>query len=146
MTRTKIRELRIDDAKAIRGIQEAITKRKVSRSFEKKIESYAREKSETCLVAEVDGEIAGYIIGDIKTWGFGVEKSGWIEMVGVHPDFMGSGYGRRLGLALLRRLRKKKVKTVYTSVRWEWGDMISFFKSLGFERSDFINLERKMEE
>ena len=33
----------------------------------------------------------GFIIGFIKEWGFGVERSGWIEMVEVDPKIMGLG-------------------------------------------------------
>jgi hypothetical protein len=30
------------------------------------------------------------------------------------------------------------------SARWDSTDLLSFFKSIGFERSEFINLERRM--
>jgi hypothetical protein len=34
------------------------------------------------------------------------------------------------------------IETVYTSVRWDSTDMLSFFKTLGFDRSKFINLRK----
>jgi len=40
--------------------------------------------------------------------------------------------------------RERKIENVYTAVRWDAVDMLSFFKSVGFGRSDFINLIRKL--
>jgi hypothetical protein len=34
------------------------------------------------------------------------------------------------------------VENVYTSVRWDSTDLLSFFKTLGFDRSNFINLRK----
>jgi len=36
------------------------------------------------------------------------------------------------------------VKKIYTSVRWDSTDLLSFFKAVGFERSDFINLRKDL--
>ena len=141
---TKIRDAKVSDAAAIARIQEAVTRRKVSREFGGKVHSYVRKSGGLSLVAEVDGRVVGYVIGDVKTWGFGVEESGWIEMVGVHPEHMGKGLGKKLGAAILSGFRARGVTCVYTTVRWDWGDMLAFFKSLGFEQSDFINLEKTL--
>lgn len=96
-----------------------------------------------CLVAETDDAVAGFIVGSIKDWGFGVERTGWIEIVGVSPEHMGKGIGKALGEALISYFRDKGIKEVYTSVRWDSGDLIEFFKSLGFDKSGFINLVYK---
>ncbi|MEW5760309.1 MAG: GNAT family N-acetyltransferase, partial [Candidatus Thermoplasmatota archaeon] len=68
-----------------------------------------------------------------------------IEILGVEPDYMGRGIGRKLGKAILKIFKDNGIKIVYTAVRWDSGDLLSFFKNLGFERSDFINLERCIE-
>ena len=39
----------------------------------------------------------------------------------------------------------KSNKDIYTSVRWDSTDLLSFFKTLGFQRSDFINLHKSLE-
>jgi ribosomal protein S18 acetylase RimI-like enzyme len=76
----------------------------------------------------------------VKGEGFGLEQSGWIEVVGVHPSQMGIGIGQALAERLFDFFRKRRVRDVYTAVRWDAVDMLSFFKSLGFDRSTFINL------
>jgi N-acetylglutamate synthase-like GNAT family acetyltransferase len=103
--------------------------------------SYIQKSPNTCLVAEMDATIAGFIIGSIKEWGFGVERSGWIEMIEVDPKLMGEGIGKTLGEAIIKHFKKADIKNVYTSVLWDSGDLIAFFKSIGFDKSNFINLE-----
>lgn len=97
----------------------------------------------TCIVAEKNNILAGFIIGRIKEWGFGVERSGWIEMIEIDPKFMGEGIGKKLGEALIKKFYKEGITKVYTSVKWDSGDLISFFKSIGFDKSGFINLKYK---
>ena len=105
--------------------------------------SYIKKSPKTCLVAEKDNKVAGFIVGCAMEWGFGVERSGWIEMIEVDPKLMGRGIGKTLGEALLRYFKDEGLKEVYTSVRWDSSDLIAFFKSIGFDKSSFINLEYK---
>ena len=144
MTSIKIRQLELRDKAAIFEIQEAITKHKADKDWEQLVEGYIKNSGDTSLVAEEDSKVVGFMLGDIKTYGFGVPRSGWIEVIGVHPRHMGSGIGKKLGNELIKIFKGKKVKHIFTSVRWDSGDLIAFFKSIGFERSNFTNLERKI--
>jgi ribosomal protein S18 acetylase RimI-like enzyme len=105
--------------------------------------SFIKKTPKTCFVIEKDNKIVGFIVGCIKEWGFGVERSGWIEMIEVDPKFMGEGIGTTLGEALINYFKDEGLKEVYTSVKWDSADLISFFKSIGFDKSGFINLEYK---
>ena len=134
------------DFEDIRKIQEAIMKRPVSDLLENRIREYMKKDPNSCLVAEVEGTVAGFVIGDIKDWGFGVEKSGWLETIGIHPKHMGKGIGKALGEKLLEHFRSRGIKNIYTQARWDSGDLLAFFKSIGFDRSDFINLEKRLED
>ena len=87
--------------------------------------------------------VLGFIVGAIKDWGFGLERAGWIEMVEVDPKYMGQGVGKELGRSLLSSFKNVGITEVYTSVRWDSGDLIEFFKSIGFKKSSFINLVSK---
>ena len=107
--------------------------------FGKSIEKSPR----TSLVARREGKVVGFIVGDIREWVFGVERAGWIETFGVEPQHMGGGVGKALGEALVARFREEGIEDIYTSVRWDSGDLISFFKSIGFDKSSFINLRLK---
>lgn len=117
--------------------------RDVSYSIEDLFSSFIKKSPKTCIVAEKNDRVVGFIVGCIKEWGFGVERSGWIEMIEVDPKFMGKGIGTTLGDALIHYFRDEGLKEVYTTVKWDSGDLITFFKSIGFDKSGFINLEYK---
>ncbi|HIC85565.1 MAG TPA: GNAT family N-acetyltransferase, partial [Desulfobacterales bacterium] len=93
---------------------------------------------------EVEGKVVGYMITYVIYGGFGIEKSAWIATLGVDPRFMGQGIGRRLFQKIMEVYREKKVEYIFTSVRWDAADLLSFFKTLGFDRSSFINLRKKL--
>jgi ribosomal protein S18 acetylase RimI-like enzyme len=140
----KIRKIRPNDVPRIIVIQEAIIKRKVSRRWVQMVEGHLRKQEGVGLVASREGQVMGFIIGEVKGEGFGLEQSGWIEVVGVHPSQMGIGIGQALAEGLFDFFRKRGVRDVYTAVRWDAVDMLSFFKSVGFDRSTFINLIKRL--
>ena len=64
--------------------------------------------------------------------------------VGVDPKYMGQGIGDRLAQEVFNFFKVKGIKDIYTSVRWDSTDLLSFFKRLGFDRSNFINLRKHL--
>jgi ribosomal protein S18 acetylase RimI-like enzyme len=97
------------------------------------------------LGAEVDGKLIGFILGEIKIWEFGRgETTGWIKVLGVDRDYQGRGVGHKLGDTLLSHFQKKNVKKVRTLVDWYEGDLISYFKSLGFNMLNMLPLEKEI--
>ncbi len=97
------------------------------------------------LGAEIDGKLTGFIFGEVKFWEFGRgEKTGWIKVLGVDQDFQGMGVGHKLGETLLGHFKKMNVKKVRTLVDWYEGDLISYFKSLGFNMLGMLPLEKEI--
>ena len=147
MTDITVRPMGDRDISQAADIHRGVVREGLSQGMDYAIEalfvSFIKKSPKTCLVAEVDNNVAGFVIGGIKEWGFGVERSGWIEMIEVDPKLMGKGVGKTLGEALLKYFRDEEIKEVYTSVKWDSGDLIEFFKSIGFDKSSFINLEYK---
>jgi N-acetylglutamate synthase-like GNAT family acetyltransferase len=58
---------------------------------------------------------------------------------------MGQGIGKRLAQEIFAEYRKMGVKHIFTSVTWDSADLLSFFKTLGFDRSRFINLRKELD-
>lgn len=137
-----IRKLKKEDAQEIIKIYGAITMKPVSDDFKRVVEEHAQRDDEACFVAELDGKVAGFMISYILTAGFGVPKSAWIATLGVEPSFMGEGIGASLAEEIFKYYKDKGIENVYTSVRWDSTDLLSFFKTLGFDRSNFINLRK----
>jgi len=138
----QIRRLTQEDAGEISRIYAAITRKPVSADFKRGVEDHAHREDGACFVAEIDGRVVGFMISYILTSGFGMAKSAWIATLGVSPDFMGQGIGAGLAEEIFAFYRSQGIENVYTSVRWDSSDMLSFFKTLGFDRSNFINLRK----
>jgi len=141
----QIRKIKAEDASDIGSIQAAITKSPTNIDFRQIIEDQVRKDEDVSFVAEIDGRVVGYMISYIVFGGFGLEKGAWIATLGVDPKFMGQGIGKRLAEEILEVYRKKGINDIYTSVRWDSVDLLSFFKTLGFDRSNFINLRKELD-
>lgn len=140
-----IRELRLEDAQAIEDIRAAISPQDANVDFLKLVKQQASDgNSAASLVAELNGKVVGYMISTTLYAGFGIRKSAWIMAIGVHPDYMGQGIGLALANRVCDIYRAKKVESIYSSVMWDSIDVLSFFKKLGFRRSEFINLKKDL--
>jgi len=141
----KIREVTFKDAEAIQQIRRAISEDDAEVDFAKFIEQQISEGDrKSSLAAEIDGKVVGYMISTTLYAGFGIKKSAWIMAIGVHPDYMGQGIGLKLADKICEIYKNKGVEYIYSSVLWDSTDVLSFFKKLGFERSEFINLKKKL--
>jgi len=142
----KFRKLSVEDLPQIIHIQEIITKKKIGL---KKITQWGdtiQNDSSLSLVALDGDQVVGFIISEIMTNSFGLDQSGWIKIIGVHPKHMGAGIGQSLITQLFKQFKKKKIMEIYTAAQWDAVDILSFFKSIGFDRSNFINLYKKLEQ
>ncbi len=140
----KFRKLSAEDLPQVIHIQEIITKKK---GGPKKLTHWGdtiQKDSSLCLVALDKDQMVGFVISEIMTDSFGLDQSGWIKFIGVHPKYMGTGIGQSLMTQLFKQFKKKKINEIYTAARWDSVDLLSFFKSVGFNRSNFINLYKKL--
>jgi len=140
-----VRRLRVEDAEDICKIQNDITQTFVNADFKKTIKEQARNAENANFVAELQGKVVGYMISYILSGSFGMEKNAWIAMLGVDPKLMGQGIGNKLAEEIFAFYQKEGIENIYTSVRWDSTDLLSFFKTLGFDRSNFINLRKVIE-
>jgi len=139
-----IRKIKPEDADEITAIQSAITKASPAIDFRYIIEEHVQRGGDVSFCAELDGKVVGYMISYIVHGGFGIQKSAWIATLGVDSKFMGQGIGRLLAEKLLAVYREKGIEHIFTTVRWDSVDLLSFFKTLGFDRSDYIHLSKKL--
>ncbi len=137
-----IRRLEPGDADDICRIQKAIAKDLGTIDYHRVVEEEAKREDRVSFVAELDGKVVGFLITYILYGGFGLEKSAWIGLFGVDPKYMGQGIGKRMAGEVFDVFRKINIGNIFTSVKWDSTDLLSFFKSLGFDRSNFINLEK----
>lgn len=130
----QIRQLDTVDIGAVTTIDEKITGRYHPEEWERRIGYYLRRDPDAALVAEVDGQVVGFMLGEIRSGEFGLmEPTGWIEVLGVDPDHQGGSVGRKLASALLEHFTAEGATSVRTLVDETMDDISGFFSSLGFE-------------
>jgi ribosomal protein S18 acetylase RimI-like enzyme len=137
-----IRRIKKEDSKDIARIYASIVKRYEEIDFDRIIREQVRNTGMANFVAELKGRVVGFIISYTLSGGFGIDKSAWVAMVGVDPKFMGKGIGKAMAEEVFRFYKEQGIHNIYTSVRWDSTDLLSFFKTLRFDRSDFINLSK----
>jgi predicted N-acetyltransferase YhbS len=141
----KIRQLKKEDQGAIVEIDERVLGENREEYWVRKLASMNSRSSQVSLVAEVEGRVVGFILGDVSGWEFGVpETIAWIDTLGIDPTYQKKGLATLLANELIKRLKSQGVKTVYTLVKWQDWDLLQFFHAMGFTRGDLINLELKI--
>ncbi len=145
MENINIRALKKEDLPAIVEIDEKVLGENRKEYWERKIEALDTKSTQTSFAAEVEGNVVGFILGDISGWEFGVPDTiGWIDTIGVDPAYQKKGLATALANELIRGLKAVGVKTIYTLVSWNDWDLLQFFHAMGFSRGDMINLELKI--
>jgi len=147
-----IRFLGMDDLDDVLRIQAKIVGEQASDNAEKlaslkDTSVYHLQHGDPLMIlgAEIDKKLVGFVIGDVRRWEFGrSEMTGWILILGVDPEYHGMGVGRKLGSTLMEHFRKKNVRKVQTLVEWHDGELISYFKSLGFSLLQMLPLEKQL--
>lgn len=93
------------------------------------------------LVAEADGGVAGFVIGEVRDWEFGSPPCGWVFAIDVDPDRRQLGVGSRLLEEIGRGFRRAGVTVIRTLLARDNALILSFFRSHGMMAAPFIPLE-----
>ncbi len=128
-----IRPLTELDIEGIVEIDEKLGGRYRPAVWEQRVGYYLRRDPESSVVAEAGGKVVGFMLGEVRSGEFGLdEATGWVEVLGVDPEFRGRAIGKRLGETLLANLERRGAVTVRTLVDDSMAELGGFFTSLGF--------------
>ena len=142
-----VRTMTADDLDAVVRIDAAASGRRRPTYFGKLIERSVQH-ADLCisLVAELDGQVAGFVVGTLYYGEFGVaEPSAGIDVIGVDGRYR----RRKVGRALMRQLRINlaalRITSLRTEVSWDDFGLLAFFRSAGFRPSSRLCLERELD-
>jgi flavin-dependent dehydrogenase/ribosomal protein S18 acetylase RimI-like enzyme len=142
----KVRRMTVRDIDQVLRLDEKITGKPHAAYYESKAAAYIARAPDYCLVAEHLDRIVGFVLGDVRGWEFASELSGWLEIIGVDPDYHGQGVSRALMDELFGKFAHAGVAVVNTMVNWNDGDLIDYFRANGFDRGEYVNLVKRFDE
>ena len=147
LSEINIRPMNIQDLDAIVEIDRKVLGKPRPDYWSKMLELPNPRYPLSCLVAEREGKVIGFIVGEVRGWEFGVPDTiGWISTIGVDPAYQHRGVARKLSQEFIRNLKAIRVSIIYTLVNWGDWDLLKFFRAMGFTRGgDMINLELKID-
>jgi len=97
------------------------------------------------FVAEVSGQIAGFVLARHAYIGEPVVEVGLIQILGVAPTYWRQGIATKLVDALLERCKSRGLKTVRIMVNERDSQLQSFFEQhMGFRRGQLIDYSKSL--
>ena len=143
----KIRLMKAGDFEAVVGIDEKVLKVARPEYYEMKFDKLFNTKDflPTSLVAEEDGTVVGFIMGELFMGEYGIfQEEARLDTIGVDPDHQHKGIGKRLINEFIDHIKKLGVQKINTLVDWNDSVLMHFFSSNEFSPSKSINLERNL--
>ena len=142
-TELKFRPLKVDDIDTIMEIDEKILRRKRSELFRIQLKEQIEKHGEESFGAVTsNGLLVGYLVAETVVYIYGTDDlSAWIILLGVDPKYQDRGVGTALVKQAISYFNQKGIKTIRTICAWNWGDLVEFFSSVGFNLSTYLTLE-----
>jgi ribosomal protein S18 acetylase RimI-like enzyme len=146
-----IRQMEIDDIASVYHLGERLFTSEelpiLYRTWDQyEVTDYFSSDPDYCLVAEVDGEIVGFVLATtIEKEGTAWKRYGYLSWMGVDERFQRSKLGRRLYKKLEERLQEDGVRMVIADTEGDNQGAISFFNAIGFSvRGDHLWLAKTL--
>ena len=141
--RIVVRPVRRGDLDPVIDIDATVTgieKRKYWASVYKRYGS-GEQREQQFLVAEADGKVVGFVIGEVRDWEFGSPPCGWVFAIDVDPNARLGGVGTNLLQAISANFRRAGVRKLRTMLAMDNTLILSFFRSQGMMAGPLIALE-----
>jgi len=132
-----IRQMEIDDVATVFHMGETLFRaREVPNLYrtwdDYEVITFFQGDSEYCLVAEVDEQIVGFVLGTTVTKSHSAWKYGLMVWLGVDPEVQRFGIATRLFRELKRRMLESGVRMLLVDTEADNLDALHFFRKIGF--------------
>lgn len=91
------------------------------------------------LVAEINGELVGSVMGGYEG------HRGWVNYLAVLPALQGAGYGRQIMHCIEKKLRQRGCAKINLQVRSANQAVIDFYHRLGYLDDDVVSLGKRLQ-
>ena len=144
--RIPVRSMQPNDLPAIIRIDRRITGHERGAYYARKLDEAMSESAvRVSLVADVDGQVAGFIMARVDFGEFGhTEPEAVMDTIAVDPACAHTGVASALLSQLLTNLNGLRVERVRTKVAWNQFDLLGFLDRQGFRPGQRLALRREL--
>lgn len=141
-----VRSMTEDDLPSIVRTDRKTTGRDRTPYFHRKANEALRQSGvRVSLVAELDGQFAGFLMARVDLGEFGrTDPVAVLDTIAADPAFKGRGVGRALMEQLLLNLRSLRVERILTEVEWNDFDLQRFLVRTGFGPSQRLSFVKPL--
>jgi ribosomal protein S18 acetylase RimI-like enzyme len=96
------------------------------------------------FVAEVNGEVQGFLLARRAYFGEPFDEVGMIHILGVEPDYWRQGIATQMVNALVETCQEKNLNSVRIMIEEGDNQLQSLFEQLGFRRGKLVDYTKKL--
>ncbi len=141
--RLRVRPMEHEDIEAVLAIDRKITGVRRAITYTDLITGDLGGLLDLSFVAEVRGEVIGFIVARHAYVG-AVGEAGLIHILGIDPDYWRQGIATKLVNALLERCQSKGLKTVRTMINERDSQLQGFLARVGFRRGHLTDYTKTL--
>jgi ribosomal protein S18 acetylase RimI-like enzyme len=141
-----VRSMTEEDVPAIARLDRKITGRDRARYLARKAGEVLRESAvRVSLVAELEGQLAGFLMARVDFGEFGrAEPTAVLDTIGVDPEYARRGVGAALLEQLLLNLGSLRAERVITEVEWNHLPLLGFLGRTGFGHAQRLAFDKTL--
>lgn len=142
-----VRPAGAEDVPWIVKIDEAVTGLPKPRYWRDLYESFSQQRPgcRAFLVAEIGGQVVGFISGEVRDFEFGAESVGWVFALTVDPAIRVNSIGTQLFDEMCKIFAHAGVRKVRTMIEPDNQLVMAFFRGQGLMVGRFIGMEKDLD-
>jgi ribosomal protein S18 acetylase RimI-like enzyme len=138
-TKIRVRPMEPEDIDSVLAIDSKITGTRRAATYTDLIIGDLGKIPDLSFVAEVNGEVQGFLLARRAYFGEPFTEVGLIQILGVDPDHWRQGIATQLVNALVETCQEKKLNAVRIMVDENDDQLQNLFQRLGFRRGKLID-------
>jgi ribosomal protein S18 acetylase RimI-like enzyme len=142
--KVRIRPMEDEDVDSVLGIDRKITGVRRAVTYTELITGDLGGVLALSLVAEVNGEVKGFILARRAYVGEPPTEVGLVQILGVDPGYQRRGIASKMVNALLDTCRAKKLNAVWILINVRDSQLAGLFEHLGFRRGELIDYTKTL--
>jgi ribosomal protein S18 acetylase RimI-like enzyme len=145
MPQVKVRNMVEEDIEGVLAIDRKITGRQRAATYNIAPGNYVGGDIHISVVAETSAGIVGFLMGRRLDSPFGKADTASLEMIGVDPEYQRRKVATLMARFFIERCREKGVRSIRATVSWQDWQLLSFLKSLEFDRGELVEYVKSIE-